>query len=96
MIHRVLCEDILHMPPEELRVVTKDVGGSFGMKIFPYPEYALVLYAARKLGQAVRWTATRTESFYRTAMAGHGWITREWVSMKMDELRLINATRLQI
>ena len=63
MIHRVRCEDILHMSPEELRVITKDVGGSFGMKIFPYPEYALVLYAARKLGQAVRWTATRTESF---------------------------------
>ncbi len=62
-IHRVLCEDVLHIPPGELRVVTKDVGGSFGVKIFTYPEYALVLLAARKIGETVCWTASRTESF---------------------------------
>ncbi len=63
MIHRVLTEDILHLPPNGLRVITKDVGGSFGMKIFPYPEYALVLISTQKTGQPVGWTATRSESF---------------------------------
>ena len=63
MIRRVFAEEILGIPLESLRVITRDVGGSFGMKIFPYPEYALVLLAARKLGVPVRWTATRSESF---------------------------------
>ena len=63
MIHRVLTEDILHWAPGKLRVITRDVGGSFGMKIFPYPEYALVLIAAEKTKCAVRWTASRSESF---------------------------------
>ncbi len=64
MIHRVLSEDVLPIEPDRLRVVTKDVGGSFGMKIFPYPEYALVLLAGIKIGRAVKWTATRSESFF--------------------------------
>lgn len=63
MIHRVLTEDILHIPPDGLRVITNDVGGSFGMKIFPYPEYALVLISAQKIGHTVKWTASRSESF---------------------------------
>lgn len=63
MIRRVLAENVLNIDPQSLRVITKDVGGSFGMKIFPYPEYALVLIAVQKIGQPVKWTATRTESF---------------------------------
>ena len=63
MIRRVLAENVLNIDPQDLRVITKDVGGSFGMKIFPYPEYALVLFAVQKIGQPVKWTATRTESF---------------------------------
>ena len=62
-VRRVIAENILKIPLEQLRVITPDVGGSFGMKIFTYPEYALVLIAARKIGMAVRWIATRTESF---------------------------------
>ena len=63
MIRRVLAENVLNIDSQNLRVITKDVGGSFGMKIFPYPEYALVLIAVQKIGQPVKWTATRTESF---------------------------------
>jgi len=49
--------------PETVRVITKDVGGGFGMKGFLYPEQALVMVAAKKVGRPVRWSATRTESF---------------------------------
>ena len=49
--------------PEKLRVVTHDVGGGFGMKIFTYPEYALCMMAARRLHRPVRWTSARTEAF---------------------------------
>ncbi len=62
-VQRVLARGVLKIPLAQLRVVTGDVGGSFGMKIFTYPEYALVLIAARKLRRAVKWTASRSESF---------------------------------
>ena len=67
MVRRVLAEDVLQIPVDNLRVITRDVGGSFGMKIFTYPEYALVLYAAEKLDLPVKWTATRSESFVSDA-----------------------------
>ncbi len=49
--------------PLALRVLTPDVGGSFGMKISPYPEQVAVLFAARQLGRPVTWFADRSESF---------------------------------
>ena len=54
---------LLKLPPDQVRVVAKDVGGSFGMKSGAYPEDVLVLYAARKLGRPVRWLSERRESF---------------------------------
>ncbi|MCR0984242.1 xanthine dehydrogenase family protein molybdopterin-binding subunit [Roseomonas populi] len=54
---------VFNIPKEKLRVVTHDVGGGFGMKIFTYPEYALCMMAARRLGRPVRWTSERTEAF---------------------------------
>ena len=54
---------LLTVPPDQVRVVAKDVGGSFGMKSGAYPEDVLVLYAARKLGRPVRWISERRESF---------------------------------
>ena len=46
-----------------MRVITPDVGGGFGTKLFPYREYALAAVAARKLGKPVKWIADRTEHF---------------------------------
>ncbi|MEE8145278.1 MAG: xanthine dehydrogenase family protein molybdopterin-binding subunit [Kiloniellales bacterium] len=46
-----------------IRVVSGDVGGSFGGKLFCYPEYILIAWAARRLGRPVKWTATRGETF---------------------------------
>ena len=49
--------------PEKFRVVTPDVGGGFGMKLFLYAEHVLTCYAARKLGRPVKWAADRGEAF---------------------------------
>ena len=54
-----------------LRVVAMDVGGAFGMKGQTYPEEVLVLWAARKVGRPVKWTADRSESL-ATDMHGRG------------------------
>jgi carbon-monoxide dehydrogenase large subunit len=62
-LRRVIAEDVLRIDPLELRVVTRDVGGSFGMKAGMYTEYVLVLWAAKRLGRPVKWVAERSESF---------------------------------
>ena len=55
--------DILGIKVDELRVVTNDIGGSFGMKTMIYPEQPLVLLAARDLDRPVKWVSDRTEAF---------------------------------
>jgi carbon-monoxide dehydrogenase large subunit len=59
----ILCQNILKIPVEKMRVICPDVGGGFGTKLFPYREYALVAVAARKLKKTVRWAADRSEHF---------------------------------
>ncbi|EKV32820.1 Aerobic-type carbon monoxide dehydrogenase [Caenispirillum salinarum AK4] len=58
-----LCQSVLKVPPEKLRVISPDVGGGFGMRLFLFNEHALVLAAARKVGRPVKWVAERTEGF---------------------------------
>jgi aerobic carbon-monoxide dehydrogenase large subunit len=53
----------MRIKPEELRVLTEDVGGGFGMKASTYPEYVALLYAVRQVGRPVHWAATRAEAF---------------------------------
>ena len=48
---------------EKFRVITPDVGGGFGMKLFLYAEHVLTCYAARKLGHPVKWASERSEAF---------------------------------
>lgn len=59
----ILCQNVLNIPTEKMRVICPDVGGGFGTKLFPYREYALVAVAARKLKKAVKWAADRSEHF---------------------------------
>jgi carbon-monoxide dehydrogenase large subunit len=66
-IRKLLAANVFKLPENRFRVVTPDVGGGFGMKLFLYPEQGLVLYAARKLGVAVKWTGERGESFLTDA-----------------------------
>ena len=54
---------ILGIPPEKVRVIAKDVGGNFGTRNFSYPEFALVAWASKKIGRAVKWTCERQEAF---------------------------------
>ena len=58
-----MANDILKVPVEKLRILTGNVGGSFGMKASAYPEYTCVLHAAKVLGRPVKWTDERTGSF---------------------------------
>ncbi|MDP6388763.1 MAG: xanthine dehydrogenase family protein molybdopterin-binding subunit [Alphaproteobacteria bacterium] len=63
--HRIrqdLARNILGVPETALRVVTNDVGGSFGMKGGTYREYPLVLWAAKRIGRPVKWYPDRSES----------------------------------
>jgi aerobic carbon-monoxide dehydrogenase large subunit len=54
---------VLGVPNQRLRVITEDVGGAFGLKTGPYPEYLAILVAARKLGRPVHWMSNRAEAF---------------------------------
>ena len=54
---------ILGVPNERLRVLTEDVGGAFGLKTGPYPEYLAILVAAREVGRPVHWMSSRAEAF---------------------------------
>src|SRR5262252_7248819 len=54
---------ILNVPPEKVRILTANVGGSFGMKNLNYPEYTCIAHAAKELGRPVKWTDERSTSF---------------------------------
>ncbi|MDI1287107.1 MAG: xanthine dehydrogenase family protein molybdopterin-binding subunit [Reyranella sp.] len=58
-----LAKDVLQVTPDKVRVLTGNVGGSFGMKSQVYPEYGPLLLASKKLGRPVKWTDERSESF---------------------------------
>jgi carbon-monoxide dehydrogenase large subunit len=62
-VAQTLAKEILGTDPKNVRVLTGNVGGSFGMKSQVYPEYLCVLHAARALGRPVKWTDERSESF---------------------------------
>ncbi|MAP18810.1 MAG: carbon monoxide dehydrogenase [Aurantimonas sp.] len=76
-----LAARVLKVGKDKIRVVTRDVGGGFGTKAFLYREHALVLVAAQRLGQPVKWTADRTEHFVTDA---HGRDNIVRGSMAMD------------
>ena len=64
VMRQQVAEAILKMPVEKLRVVTAPTSAArFGTRVWPYPEYAAVAYAARKLGRPVKWLADRSETF---------------------------------
>ena len=62
-LRALLADQIFRVPQSHLRVVTGEVGGSFGMRSGVYPEHALVLWAAKRLGRPVKWTSERREGF---------------------------------
>ncbi len=93
LFKRIIAEDILKIPPANLRVVTQDVGGGFGTKQVVYREYPLVLEAARKLGRSVGWMADRTEHFVGDSQGRDNVTTAE---MALDSEGRFLALRLDI
>jgi carbon-monoxide dehydrogenase large subunit len=63
LLKDLLASAVFKVPAERFRVITPDVGGGFGMKIFLYAEQVLTCYAARKLGRPVKWVSERSEAF---------------------------------
>ena len=59
--HRLMCERVLNVSKEKLRLVTEDVGGGFGPKYPIYAESTLVAWATRKLKRGLRWSCDRAE-----------------------------------
>ncbi|WP_161854235.1 xanthine dehydrogenase family protein molybdopterin-binding subunit [Bradyrhizobium sp. CCBAU 051011] len=66
-IRDLLAHGVFRIDREKLRVSIPDVGGGFGMKNVLYPEWVLVLWAARRLGRPVRWIGDRSEDFTGSA-----------------------------
>ena len=63
LLKDLLGKAVFKTGPDSFRVITPDVGGGFGMKLFLYPEHVLTCYAARRLGRPVKWTSDRSEAF---------------------------------
>ncbi|HEY6980267.1 xanthine dehydrogenase family protein molybdopterin-binding subunit [Reyranella sp.] len=66
-IRRQLAEFVFRVAADRIHLHAPDVGGGFGTKNFLYPEWVLLLWAARRLGRPVRWEAERTEEFMASA-----------------------------
>lgn len=73
----------LGIDQDALRVVTGDVGGSFGIKLTNYPEQSLVLLAARVFGRPVRWVESRSEAFLSDAY-GRGQVSDAKLALDAD------------
>ena len=78
-------------PEHKLRVIAPDVGGGFGAKIYIYPEEIVCLWAARKAGVPIKWTADRSESFITDA---HGRDHVSTAKMGFDENNKITGFKV--
>src|SRR4029077_13649 len=81
-IRNQLAEAVFRLSPEHIQLVAPDVGGGFGMKNFVYPEWVLVLWAARRIGRPFKWVAERSEEFVSGA---HGRDTHTKARLGLDE-----------
>lgn len=89
---RKIVAGVFGLSEDKLHVITPDVGGGFGTKIFVYREYPLVLEAAKRLGRPVKWTSDRTEHFMADAQGRDNVQTAE---MAMDENGRFLALRVR-
>ncbi|MEZ5791929.1 MAG: xanthine dehydrogenase family protein molybdopterin-binding subunit [Nitratireductor sp.] len=70
-------------PEHKLRVIAPDVGGGFGSKIYIYPEEIVCLWASKRTGVPVKWTADRTEAFLADAH-GRDHVTKARIGFDKD------------
>ena len=83
IIRLLLSLATLHVPENKVRVISPDVGGGFGSKIFHYAEEVIVPWAARKLNRPVKWVSTRSEAFVTDAH-GRDHVTTCKLALKND------------
>ena len=78
-----LADIVFRVPPARMHVACPDVGGGFGVKNALYPEWVMLLWAARALGRPVRWTSERAEDFITTAQ-GRDNVTRARLALDAE------------
>jgi carbon-monoxide dehydrogenase large subunit len=87
-----ITQSVLKVAENQLRVVSGDMGGGFGMRSTIYPELPLVLWAAKTLGRPVKWTADRSEAFLAD---DHGRDCVTTISLALDKQGTFLAARIQ-
>ncbi|MEL0020196.1 MAG: molybdopterin cofactor-binding domain-containing protein, partial [Rickettsiales bacterium] len=85
--------NIMGVEREQMHVLTNDVGGSFGMKGAPYPEYPPLLLAARRLGRPVKWCDDRSGSMVSDQHGRDSWAE---ASLAFDKEGRILAGRVEV
>jgi carbon-monoxide dehydrogenase large subunit len=95
--HRDDIAGVLGVPKDAVRVVSGDVGGNFGIRNNTYPEFALVAWAAKRIGRPVKWTSDRREAFL-TDFHGRDLTSEAELALDADgnflALRAINTSNL--
>jgi carbon-monoxide dehydrogenase large subunit len=93
IIRDIIAGAVMKLAPEKMRVLTPDVGGGFGTKLFPYREYALAAVAAERLRRPVKWICDRTEHFLGDS---HGRDNISTARLAVDEKGRFLALELDI
>ncbi len=91
LIRLLLCAFVTGLPEHKVRVISPDVGGGFGSKIFHYPEEVIMTWATKKVDRPVKWTAERSESFLTDA---HGRDHISKVEMAFDANHMMTGMRV--
>ena len=91
LIRLLMCAFVLGIPEHKVRVLSKDVGGGFGSKIYHYAEEALVTWASKQINRPIKWTSDRSEAFISDA---HGRDHITTAEMGFDAEGKITALRI--
>ena len=84
---------IFNVDRDQMHCHTPSVGGSFGMKSSPYPEYIASLVAAKKTGKTIKWKDTRTDSFLSDTHGRDSWIE---ATIAFDDNKKMVAAKIQV
>ncbi len=85
--------NIFNVERDQMHCHTPSVGGSFGMKSSPYPEYIASLVAAKKTGKTIKWKDTRTDSFLSDTHGRDSWID---ATIAFDDNKKMVAAKIHV
>jgi carbon-monoxide dehydrogenase large subunit len=88
----LMCAFVLGLPESKVRVIAPDVGGGFGSKIFLYAEDVALVWASKRVGRPIKWTADRSEAFLTDAH-GRDHVTK--AELAMDAKGMFLALRVK-